>query len=364
MPDAISVLIPLINPNEIDALLARLHVEEGEHVVKGDLLCTLETTKSTAEVAAEQTGYVMGLTFSEGQTVSAGDLFCYLANSEDWRPPEPRDSNNGPGGAGQTEGLRITQPALNLAQDKGLDVSKLPRGPLVTEERVRSLLAETDINLRAAKASDSNQFIVYGGGGHGKACIELLHAVGGYEITGVVDDDLSPEESIWELPILGGYDALPTLYEQGTHLAVNAVGGIGDIRSRTQVFRKLVAAGFAFPTLVHSSAVVEASVKTSAGIQVFPLAYIGSDAQIGQGVIINTGAVVSHDCQVGEFSNISPGAILAGNVKIGARSLVGMGATINLNVLVGDQVRIGNGATIKTDVPDGGIVPAGAVWPR
>jgi acetyltransferase-like isoleucine patch superfamily enzyme len=36
---------------------------------------------------------------------------------------------------------------------------------------------------------------------------------------------------------------------------------------------------------------------------------------------------------------------------------------VNLNVKIGAGVRIGNGATIKDDVPDGGIVRAGAIWP-
>ncbi len=52
MTDAIQLLIPLLNPNETEALLAALHVSEGQAIKPGDLLYTLETTKSTAEVTA------------------------------------------------------------------------------------------------------------------------------------------------------------------------------------------------------------------------------------------------------------------------------------------------------------------------
>jgi acetyltransferase-like isoleucine patch superfamily enzyme len=41
-----------------------------------------------------------------------------------------------------------------------------------------------------------------------------------------------------------------------------------------------------------------------------------------------------------------------------------MGTTINLRVKVGARARIGNGATVKRDVPEGGIVRAGSVWPE
>ncbi|KAA3642217.1 MAG: biotin/lipoyl-binding protein [Chloroflexi bacterium] len=364
MPDAKAVLIPLINPNEAEALLAGLHVQEGDEVKQGDLLCTLETTKSASELEAEQSGFVVGLAHAEGETVTAGDLFCYLADSADWVAPEPKEVKTTKSNDGIPEGLRISQPALKLAQAQEVDLSKLPTGPMVTEGMVRGFMANTDISLRAITEGDAKQVIVYGGGGHGKACIELLQAVGKYEIAGVVDDGMSNKDKIWAYPILGGGEDLQKLYEDGTHLAVNAVGGIGDISSRMQVFQKLAEAGFAFPTVAHPSAVVEGSAEIEAGVQVFPLAYIGSDAVIWQGSIINTGAIISHDCKIRDFSNISPGAILAGGVEIGERSLIGMGATINLNVKVGTKARIGNGATVKADVPDGGIVPAGAVWPK
>jgi acetyltransferase-like isoleucine patch superfamily enzyme len=38
--------------------------------------------------------------------------------------------------------------------------------------------------------------------------------------------------------------------------------------------------------------------------------------------------------------------------------------TVNLRVKIGARARIGNGATIKQDVPAGGVVRAGSVWPQ
>ena len=83
-----AVLIPLLNPNEPEALLVTLYIANGQELAEGDLLCTLETTKSTADVCAETAGFVAGLLVVEGQTVNAGDLLCYLADSPDWSPPD------------------------------------------------------------------------------------------------------------------------------------------------------------------------------------------------------------------------------------------------------------------------------------
>jgi sugar O-acyltransferase (sialic acid O-acetyltransferase NeuD family) len=165
------------------------------------------------------------------------------------------------------------------------------------------------------------------------------------------------------IPILGGGEKLAELYKQGIRLAVNAVGGIGDIQVRVKIFERLAQHGFACPSLVHPSAYVEPSASLAAGVQIFPHAYIGSEASIGFGAIINTGTIVSHECHIGDYVNLSPGAILAGQVEIGDKVLIGMGVTINLGVKIGSGARIGNNATIKGDVPPNSIIKAGMIYP-
>jgi len=363
MSEAIPVHIPLLNPNEPEALLADLHVKEGQLIAPGDPLCTLETTKSTAELTAEAAGYVAGLAFTAGQTARAGDLLCYLAPTAEWQPQEADTTE--PQAARLPENLRITQPALALVHQHNLDLSRLPMGVLVTEKVVRELLVEAALPsaILSEIAIEPSGIIIYGGGGHGKALIDLLRSLGTYPIAGVIDDRLTPGESILDVPVLGGAGILPELKQRGVALAVNAVGGIGNISVRIKVFQQLADAGFTCPALVHPRACIEPSAELSDGVQVFPHAYVGSAAQIGFGVIVNTGAIVSHDCQVEDYANLSPGAILAGEVHIGSASLVGMGVTINLQVKVGERARIGNGATVKQDVPRHGIVHAGTIWP-
>ncbi len=103
------VLIPLLNPNEPEAMLATLSIVEGQRVEIGDTLCTLETTKATADVQAEAGGFVAGLRLRQGQTVRAGEVLCYLADTPDWQPPPeemPRDEVSAPESI--PPGLRIT----------------------------------------------------------------------------------------------------------------------------------------------------------------------------------------------------------------------------------------------------------------
>ena len=363
MSAASPVTIPLINPNENEARLVAVHVKAGQKVKAGALLATLETTKSTFELAAEKAGYIAGIAAKPGEMVRAGELLCYLAGTKTWKAPKASKKSVE---IGMPAGLRITQPALMLAQKEKLDLASLPIGPIITEKQVRKILKQgaTAPKIEILRvAREHNAIIVYGGGGHGKAVIELLRAVGGHAIIGVIDDGREAGELVLDVAVLGGEGALAAVLEAGCLQAVNAVGGIGAMSSRIAVFEKLHSAGFEFPTLAHPSAVVEPSAKLAAGVQIFPHAYIGSEARLGFGCIANTGSIVSHDCVLADYVNLAPGAILAGAVEIGEGTLVGMGVTVNLNVRIGAGARIGNGATVKSDVPPGGIVRAGAVWP-
>jgi acetyltransferase EpsM len=362
---AVPITIPLINPNELEALVSGLHVREGQRVRKDAPICTLETTKSTTDLCAEISGFVVGLILRQGESVRAGDIVGYLAETSDWVPPDQSGQREIPGHYRfLPDGVRITQPALSLAQQHHLDLSQFPVDTLITEALVRATLLMSDemkLPIPTGKF-DHKTIVIYGAGGHGKSVLDLLNVLDTYQVIGFVDDGVPPGENIMGVPVLGNKDILPQLYRRGLRLAVNAVGGIGNVSIRQLVFQRMIEVGFDFPVIAHHSAFIEPSAVLSPGVQVFPHAYVGSEVRVGFGSIVNTGAIVSHECILGDLVNISPGAILAGGVEVKDGSLIGMGVAINLQVRVGSGARIGNNATVNTDVPDGGVVQSGTTW--
>lgn len=366
----IPVLIPLLNPNEPEANLISLRISEGQHVFAGEVLCTLETTKSAADVVAEGDGYVSSLKFSIGQIVRAGEVLCFLADSPPLIQPDRSStkdtSTTDPNKPKIPVGLRITQPALDLAERVNFDLEQLPIGPLVTESVLSTIMQkniENSVFPTVNSEFDPQALVIYGGGGHGKMLIDLVRALGLYHIVGIVDDGLNTGEKVMGIPVIGNSDVLPDLRSKGVKLALNAVGGIGDVGVRLKVFKTLAETGFVCPAIIHPSAVVEPSADISPAVQIFANAYIGSQVQIGYGVIVNTGVIISHDCKLEDYAIISPGAILAGEVTVGKGALIGMAANVNLRASIGDKARVGNGSTVKTDVPKAAIVRAGSVWP-
>ena len=63
-----------------------------------------------------------------------------------------------------------------------------------------------------------------------------------------------------------------------------------------------------------------------------PQAYVGGNAKIGFGTVINIHACVPHDSKIGKIVNLSPHATLGGGVSVGDYSQIGMQVSINLGV--------------------------------
>ncbi len=307
---AVAVMIPEQEGGGV-YWIASLTCVEGQAVEAGQPLARLESRRGSVELRAPQSGFITGLHARPGQTAASGGVLCYLAE----------------------------QPSL---------AAKPPTSPL-------GYLEQAPLNPTA--------LLVYGGGGHGKAVIELVRAVSAYRLVGVIDDGLPPGSDVLGAPVLGGAESLKEWHARGVRLAANAVGGIGNVAVRLKVFELIAEAGFSCPALVHPSAVVEPSAVLESGVQVLAQAYVGSAARVGFGSVLNAGAIVSHDCTLGQVTNLSPGAALAGFVRIEDHAQVGMNATVNLHVSVGAGCIIGNGATVKADVPAGTRVRAGSIWP-
>ncbi len=367
----IRVLVPLLNANEPEAHLVEIHAKDGQVVQPGDLLFTLETTKDASDVEAPEAGFLR-IVAHEGETLAVGEILAMITETAeepldlptpDLAAAQPVDPASAASSVVSAE-LRLTKPARALAESLGVDLSTLPTDRLITEAVMRELVGKPSqvANLPSHQPTNS-QILLYGAGGHAKAVLEMVQAIGAFRIAGILDDNAALTGTyVLGIPVLGTRELLPQLVDQGLRLAVNGVGGIIDLNVRLKLFDLLARYGFAFPILRHPRATVEPSAQIFEGVQVFANAYVGSSAILHEKCMINTGAIVSHDCEIGAYTHIAPGALLAGQVHVGEKALVGMGVTTMIGLKIGAGARVGNGAVLLADVPERAIVPAGKVW--
>lgn len=191
--------------------------------------------------------------------------------------------------------------------------------------------------------------VVIGAGDHAKVVLEALWAMNVFEVVGLTDPG-STDLDVLGVPVLGGDELLPGLYEQGV---ASAVVAIGSNRRRQQIGQSLLALGFTLPVVIHPTALVSPSATIGQGAVIMARAVVGTLAIIGELAIINTGAIVEHDNRIGRSAHIGPGVALAGGVQIGDRTLVGVGSAVRPDISVGDDSVIGAGSAVVVDVPSG-----------
>jgi UDP-N-acetylbacillosamine N-acetyltransferase len=137
--------------------------------------------------------------------------------------------------------------------------------------------------------------------------------------------------------------------------ANSVVIAVGQPRIRQQIAKRFSQAGFAFPTLIHPTALVGAQVTLGEGCIVMAHSILETHLQLGSHVMVNLAAVVAHEGCIGSFSNIGPRSCLAGGVTIGERCDLGAGVTIRPRISLGDDLVLGAGSVVVKSVAGAGV---------
>src|SRR5690554_1570855 len=134
------VRVPLLNANENELELVDVLVAVGDEVQKGDVLCTVESTKATFDVEAPAAGVVREWPTKEGSRVEVGALLCVLtATADEAYELGAADAAK----AAESGDFRATRKAKELAEAHGLDLNEAGLTGVVRERDVRALLGQS-----------------------------------------------------------------------------------------------------------------------------------------------------------------------------------------------------------------------------
>jgi sugar O-acyltransferase (sialic acid O-acetyltransferase NeuD family) len=202
-----------------------------------------------------------------------------------------------------------------------------------------------------------NRIIGLGAGGHAKVVIELLRAIRGFEVVGLLDARVeNTGRVLLDVPILGDDSLLPELAASGVGHFFVGVGGVKNTAPRRRAYERALGHGLHAPILIHPASVVSSSATLDSGATIMAGAIVCASASIGANVIINTGAIVEHDCSIGAHVHIATGARLAGAVRVEPGAHVGAGATIKQGICIGEGAVVGAGAVVVKNVAPGMVV--------
>jgi sugar O-acyltransferase (sialic acid O-acetyltransferase NeuD family) len=199
--------------------------------------------------------------------------------------------------------------------------------------------------------------LLIGGGGHCRACIDVIEAEGRFLIKGILQPRSDGVDPVLGYPILGDDADLPALLAGNMHALVT-VGQIGTHAVRKRLFELLKTLKAVVPSIVSPRAYVSSHSRVEEGVLIMHGSVVNAGAKVGANTIINSLALIEHDAQIGKHCHISTGAIANGNVVVEDGCFIGSGAVLHQGVRIGANSIIGAGSVVTHDVSPNSLLKA------
>ena len=195
--------------------------------------------------------------------------------------------------------------------------------------------------------------ILIGGGGHCRACIDVLEQQREYAIAGIIDLPELLNQKILGYPVIGSDKDIPDLISKGYYFLIT-IGQIKTVKRRQQLFKELTEAKLT--AIISPHAYVSHHAQIGQGTIIMHGAIVNGSAIIGNNCIINTRAIIEHDAIVEDHCHISTNAVVNGDSHIHQQCFIGSQAMIREGLNIGEKTIIGAGATILQDVAPKSLV--------
>jgi sugar O-acyltransferase (sialic acid O-acetyltransferase NeuD family) len=194
------------------------------------------------------------------------------------------------------------------------------------------------------------QIILVGGGGHAKACLDVIESDSTWQLKGYVDVKQTLSDS-YDLDYLG-CDLEASKYVHEAKFLIT-IGQLGHSTTREKLYNELKGLNAEFATVKSNNAIISKKSIIGEGSIIMHGTILQTDTFIGENCIVNDRVLIEHDSTIGNHCHISTGAIINGGVKIGNSVFIGSGAILRNGITVGDNCVIGMGAIVTKSVGNG-----------
>jgi sugar O-acyltransferase (sialic acid O-acetyltransferase NeuD family) len=195
--------------------------------------------------------------------------------------------------------------------------------------------------------------ILVGGGGHAKACLDVILSTNKYNVTGYLDVKESAELNK-VIPYLGT-DAELTKFVKTAQFLIT-VGQIESPTIRTKLYQQLKTVNAKFATVISAHAYVSPFAKVNEGSIIMHGVIVQFNANVGVNCIVNDNVLIEHDAKIGNHCHISTGAILNGEVVVKDNVFVGSGVVVRNGVVISENVVIGAGSNVVAHIEENCVV--------
>lgn len=177
------------------------------------------------------------------------------------------------------------------------------------------------------------KIILIGGGGHCKACIDIIERFPEFQIYGVLDNKLSIGSKILDYEVIGNDIDLPNIKKEIDYAFIT-FGSIYDLKIRTEKFNLLKEYNFILPKFIGSNSYISKYSSLDEGTIIMNNCIINTNTKIGKNCIVNNNSLVDHDSIIEDGCHISTSVTINGNCQIGRNTFIGTSSTILNNAKI------------------------------
>jgi NADH/NAD ratio-sensing transcriptional regulator Rex len=226
----IEVPLPHLGVNDITAKIVEWHINEGDYVNKGEIICTVETTKSIFDIEAHESGNCYFL-INHGDEVNIGNIICLITkdkvNKEDlinlYRKQKETVIENR-----NNEDIKITEKAKLLAKRLNIDISKIEvKSNIINEEAVLAYyenLKSGKVEMNFEDTMDNlfpdnrvERIAIIGAGDGAIQIMDCLNKISNQKAVMLFDDNKSLlGKKVSGVPVIGNvdYDLILNFYNK------------------------------------------------------------------------------------------------------------------------------------------------------
>ncbi len=198
------------------------------------------------------------------------------------------------------------------------------------------------------------KIILIGGGGHCKACIDVIEQENKYQIAGIIDVPKKLGQNILGYKVIGNDDDIPKFAKQNNKFLLT-IGHLGNPKLRIKLFNIVKDNGGELPIIISPLAYVSKHSTVGEGTIIMHNVIVNAGAKIGNNCIINNKALIEHDAIVKDNCHISTNAVLNGECLVEENCLVGSSSVLKQCVKVTSNTIIGAGSVVTKNISESGV---------
>jgi acetyltransferase-like isoleucine patch superfamily enzyme len=353
------------NVSDQEYLLVEVLVENSSYVNEGNILFSLESSKSVIEIDSEYSGYFY-LSRNVGENISVGEILYIISeNPLDnkildliFKENKSQESLNS-----ESQSLKtITLKASKLIEKHKLDVNNFEE-EVITEKLVLKYVNK-NLGSVANLDNDISNFnkikkIGFIGAGQGLIqALDIVYSLGNLIPTAIYDDtDDKQGSTIYNIPIIGKVNVSQIFNDYKSKkfdMIIITVSTSIDFRS--SIFEQLSELGVEFANLIHPSSNVGFNTTLGVGNIILAQTSVGACSVIGHNNFISAHCNIEHHNTLGNDCTFGPGVMTSGNVHIKNNVKFGTGVFVEPKVTIESCSIISSGSIITRNISENSVV--------